>query len=98
MMLNSLDWLVELMIGPVAITIGTIAVCIIGFGALTGHLNQARLIRIVLGLCIVFAAPQIAEALRSMTPLAVGIPEWAEDSSLKADQEHERPRTICWTC
>ena len=97
-MLNSLDWLVELMIGPVAIAIGTIAVCIIGFVALTGHINQARLIGIVLGLCIVFAAPQIAEALRSRTPVAVGAPERAEDSSSKMNQERERPRTICWTC
>lgn len=98
MILNSLDWIVELMIGPVAIAIATIAVCIIGFGALSGHLNQARLIRVVLGLSIVFAAPQIAEALRFESSVVVGISERAENPSSKVDHDHERPRAICWTC
>ena len=97
-MLESLEWIAELLNGRIAVVVGTLAVCFIGCGALTGHLNQSRLVRVLLGLGIVFAAPQIAEALRTQSSIAVEITARKKEPVFEQKQEPEQPRTICWTC
>ena len=90
-------WITEIVTGPVATTLGILAVAMLGMAMLAGHLDKPRTLRILLGLAIVFAAPLIPE-----------LPIWSlydwqsESGSIPLDEPHDvrtdTPNSVCWTC
>ena len=61
----SAQWLSGLMTGTFAISLGVIAVALVGLMLMTGRLAIRDGIRVVLGCFLLFAAPMIAASLRA---------------------------------
>jgi type IV secretion system protein VirB2 len=60
----AVNWVVALMTGPIAISVGVVAVAICGFMMLTGRLNWKHGLTVLVGLFIVFGAPAIVAGIR----------------------------------
>jgi type IV secretory pathway VirB2 component (pilin) len=60
----AVNWVVALLTGPIAISVGVVAVAICGFMMLTGRLNWKHGLTVLIGLFIVFGAPAIVVGIR----------------------------------
>jgi type IV secretory pathway VirB2 component (pilin) len=88
-----LNWIAVWLSGPVALGLGIIAVSLLGFAILSGHLDKRCAIRVLLGLSLVFAAPTLSLALRDIVT--------GEEFEADKDQPEPKespPKSICWTC
>ena len=92
------NWITEVLTGPIAIALGTLALASIGFAALTGRLNVAHTMRIVLGLFVLFGASQIAAELRSASIAKYSNEAFQSAAIPNQTGTAQKPNTICWTC
>jgi type IV secretion system protein VirB2 len=60
----AVNWVLGIMTGPIAISIGVIAVAFVGFMMLTGRLNWKHGLTTLVGLFIIFGAPAIVAGIR----------------------------------
>lgn len=92
----SLRWVVELVTGPAATGLATLALAGLGFAALAGSLRLSQVVRTLAGIVILFGAPQIAATLLDL--------RGANDTAANADlmqpavDQPQRAKSICWTC
>jgi type IV secretion system protein VirB2 len=93
---SSVSWITGIFTGPLVTTVGIIAVVMIGIAALSGHLNKFQLLRVVLGLFIVFGAPQIARELIKFGEDRKA--QMASDQRALPNEASEIANGICWTC
>lgn len=60
----AVNWVLAVMTGPIAISVGVIAVAFVGFMMLTGRLNWKYGLTVLVGLFIVFGAPAIVAGIQ----------------------------------
>jgi type IV secretory pathway VirB2 component (pilin) len=63
----AVQWVVDLLVGPVGTAMAVIAVAWVGFSLLEGRLSVRRGATVVLGCFILFGAPVIARELLGLT-------------------------------
>ncbi len=61
--LRAVQWIVDLLVGPIGTSMAVIAVAWVGFSLLEGRLSVRRGATVVLGCFILFGAPTIAREL-----------------------------------
>ncbi len=61
---GALDWLVSLLQGAIARSVAIIAVCFLGFLAMTGRLAWGLAGSIIIGIALVFGATTLVDSLR----------------------------------
>jgi type IV secretion system protein VirB2 len=66
------QWVQELLLGPVATSIGVIAVASIGLLMLSGRMNIRRAATVLIGCFILFGAASIAHGLRDASTTFTG--------------------------
>lgn len=64
--LGALQWVVELLVGPIGTSVAVIAVAWVGFSLLEGRLTLRRGATVVLGCFILFGAQMIARELMGL--------------------------------
>jgi type IV secretory pathway VirB2 component (pilin) len=91
-------WTAQLVTGPLATALGVLFVALFGMSALTGNLDRARMVRIVLGLFVLMAASRLAGGIseRFRGPGVDG--QSASSLEESGRPEPDRPGAICWTC
>lgn len=67
---GAVNWVLAVMTGPIAISVGVIAVAFVGFMMLTGRLNWKHGLTVLVGLFIVFGAPAIVAGIQSTARMA----------------------------
>lgn len=70
--LGAVQWVVDLLVGPIGTSIAVISVAWVGFSLLGGRLSVRRGAMVVLGCFILFGAPTIARELVGLTGLVGG--------------------------
>jgi type IV secretory pathway VirB2 component (pilin) len=90
---SALIWLSTVLTGPVAISLGILAVASLGIATLGGRIDFRKAVQILIGLFVLFAAPSIGLGLHGL----VGGVE-ATPLPSNADSQQVRPHSICWTC
>jgi type IV secretory pathway VirB2 component (pilin) len=92
------NWIAMALTGPFATALAVLVVSLIGLAALAGRLDKARMVRVVIGLFVLFAAPRLAgefvDAIRGR--YAGAAPALSEDRHDPPEQG--LPSPICWTC
>jgi hypothetical protein len=73
-----MNWIQGVALGPIATTIGIIAVAAIGFALLTGRIDLRRGVAVVLGCFMIFGARGIAEALAVLAAGSGTVPRRVE--------------------
>ena len=66
----AVGWVLAVMTGPIAISVGVIAVAFVGFMMLTGRLNWKHGLTVLVGLFIVFGAPSIVTGIQGAARMA----------------------------
>jgi len=61
----ALDWIEDLLLGPLATSVAVISVAGVGFLMLTGRFDVRRAARVVLGCFLIFGASAISAGLQS---------------------------------
>jgi type IV secretion system protein VirB2 len=62
---GALDWLIGLLQGAIARSVAIVAVCFLGFLAMTGRLAWGLAGSIIIGIALVFGATSLVDSLRS---------------------------------
>jgi type IV secretory pathway VirB2 component (pilin) len=91
------QWITALATGPFATGLAMLAVTGVGITTLTGTLPRAQMLRVLLGLALLFAAPLIARQLL----LGSGDRSpWLDQHAvmLETGEPLAAPHPICWTC
>lgn len=90
---QGLNWIAAVLSGPVAMGLGIIAVSLLGFATLSGHLDKRRAAHLLFGLSLVFAASALSLTVR-------GVVNEEEPGAAKdqTDPYASPPKSICWTC
>jgi type IV secretory pathway VirB2 component (pilin) len=90
-------WITALATGPLATGLAMLAVTGVGLTTLTGTLPRAQMLRVLLGLALLFAAPLIARQL------VLGFGDrspWLDQHAHQAEPGAQpgAPQPICWSC
>jgi type IV secretory pathway VirB2 component (pilin) len=90
-------WIVAVATGPLVTGLAMLAVMGFGLTALTGTMPKAQVLRVLLGLALLFAAPLIAREIL-FGPGNRG--PWQDQSAIQADTygRLSAPQPICWSC
>ena len=63
---NAVNWVSDLLFGPLATAIAVIAIACVGFSMLLGRINVRRGLSVVLGCFLLFGARATADGMRSI--------------------------------
>lgn len=85
------EWATELVAGPLATSLSTIGLAIIGFIALSGRLSVRLLAKVVIGCFVLLGAPAIAVMLASSVHDTANDPVLLEVSPAYAAREFGLP-------
>jgi type IV secretion system protein VirB2 len=75
-LVSAVQWIEQLLVGPLATIIATLAVAILGFLLLEGRVDWGRGARTILGCFLIFGAPVIAIGL--LEPATANAPAWTK--------------------
>lgn len=68
------DWLLGTLLGTAGTSIAIIAVAIVGYEAVLGHMSLRRVLRVILGCFIFFGAPMIVRGVMAASQGPVDTP------------------------
>ncbi len=91
------EWVAALATGPLATGMAMLAVMGVGLTALTGTLPKAHVLRVLLGLALLFTAPLIVRQLMHGSGGRDAVPDQPVVQAEKNDQL-AAPQPICWNC
>jgi type IV secretory pathway VirB2 component (pilin) len=98
----SATWIEAVLHGPLAIGAAVLAVASLGYAMLEGRLEPRRIAQILIGMFILFSAPQIARALadlaRGQEAGGVAAEMLAPGQAAPEPAITQGAKVICWSC
>ena len=96
-LVDAVGWLAALATGPLATGLAMLSVMGVGLTALTNTLPKVCVLRMLLGLALLFTAPLIVRQLMHGTGGRDAGPDQPVVQAVKNDQL-ATPQPICWNC